>query len=66
RPESPPREEHADLDRNFIRDMAATQRQLLQTMECMGTILDRLALDRPRDRHGRRDRSVSISSSYTG
>ncbi|KAH9315485.1 hypothetical protein KI387_024112, partial [Taxus chinensis] len=44
--------------------MAATQRQLLQTMERMGTTLDRLALDRPRDRHGRRDRSVSVASGY--
>ncbi|KAH9290048.1 hypothetical protein KI387_034165, partial [Taxus chinensis] len=41
-------------------------RQLLQTMERMGTTLDRLALDRPRDRHGRRDRSVSVASSYRG
>ncbi|KAH9308011.1 hypothetical protein KI387_035922 [Taxus chinensis] len=63
-PKSHPQEEHADPDRDFIQDMATTQRQLLQTMECMGSTLDRLALDRPRDRHDRRDRSVSTASGY--
>ncbi|KAH9293543.1 hypothetical protein KI387_041248, partial [Taxus chinensis] len=64
RPESPPREEHADPDRDFIRDMAATQRQLLQTMERMSSTLDRLAFDRSHDRHDRRDRSVSVVSGH--
>ncbi|KAH9290754.1 hypothetical protein KI387_034871, partial [Taxus chinensis] len=66
RQESPPRDEQVDLERELFRVMVATQQQLIQSMEHMGSTLDRLSLDRPRDRHDRRDKSISVASSHRG
>ncbi|KAH9327700.1 hypothetical protein KI387_007878, partial [Taxus chinensis] len=41
-----------DPNRVLLRAMVDAQQQLIQTMEHMSSTLDRLALDRPRDRRG--------------